>query len=153
MKYWLTAFICLFAAAAASAAEPTVLTPADTKALIAPPGKGVRIVALWSLDCAYCEENLAALLAFQRSHADVELVFVATDPIGEKAALEARLKAAKLDAVPSRAYADATPERLNFLIDPTWGGETPRTLAIKADGTREAVSGALDAGRIATLVD
>ncbi|MDQ0011245.1 hypothetical protein J2T07_003455 [Luteibacter jiangsuensis] len=152
MRYWLAALICLVASAA-SAAIPTVLTPFDTKALVAPPGKGVRIVALWSLDCAYCEENLAALLAFQRSHADVELIFVATDPVSERAALEARLKAASLDAVPSRAYADATPERINFLIDPTWGGETPRTLAIKADGTRKAMSGALDAGRIAKLVD
>lgn len=152
MKYWLATLICLFAATA-SATVPTVLTPADTKALIAPPGRGVRIVALWSLDCAYCEENLAALLAFQRSHADVELVFVATDPIGQRAALEARLKVAKLDTVPSRAYADATPERINFLIDPAWGGETPRTLAIKADGTRKGVSGALDAERIAKLVD
>ena len=30
---------------------------------------------------------------------------------------------------------------------------SPRTLVVKADGSRKAVSGALDAGRIARLMD
>jgi hypothetical protein len=136
----------------AIAAAPTAFTPADVKALVAPPAKGVRIVALWALDCAYCEENLSALATWQRQHADVDLVFVATDAIGQRDALSARLKAAGLDSVPSRAYAEATPDRINYLIDPQWGGETPRTLVIRADGTRKAFSGALSAERISRLV-
>ena len=143
---------CAFALPAFAAA-PVVLTPDGTKALVSPPAKGARVLALWSLDCAYCEENLSALRAYQRTHGDIELIFVATDPIEQREALEGRLQAARLDDVTSRAYADATPDRLNFLIDPTWGGETPRTLVIKADGTRKAVSGALDSARIATLMD
>ncbi|APG02730.1 hypothetical protein BJI69_01600 [Luteibacter rhizovicinus DSM 16549] len=134
------------------AAAPVAFTPADVKALVAPPAKGVRMVALWALDCAYCEENLSALATWQREHADVDLVFVATDSIGQRDALSARLKAAGLDGVPSRAYADATPDRINYLIDPQWGGETPRTLVIRADGTRKAFSGALSSERIASLV-
>lgn len=136
----------------AIAAPPTAFTPADVKALVAPPAKGVRILALWALDCAYCEENLSALATWQRQHADVDLVFVATDSIGQRDALSARLKAAGLDSVPSRAYAEATPDRMNYLIDPQWGGETPRTLVIRADGTRKAFSGALSAERISRLV-
>jgi len=136
----------------AIAAAPTALTPADVKALVAPPAKGVRILALWALDCAYCEENLSALATWQRQHADIDLVFVATDAIGQRDALSARLKAAGLDSVPSRAYAEATPDRINYLIDPEWGGETPRTLVIRADGTRKAFSGALSAERISLLV-
>lgn len=139
--------------APAYAAPPTALSAADVKALVAPPVKGIRIVALWALDCAYCEENLSALATYQRSHPDVDLVFVATDAIGQRDALEARLKAATLDGVPSRAYADATPDRINYTIDPEWGGETPRTLAIRADGTRKAVSGALTSERLAKLLD
>lgn len=135
------------------APAPVALAPADVKALVAPPAKGVRIVALWALDCAYCEENLSALAAWQRQHANVDLVFVATDSIGQRDVLSARLKAAKLDTVPSRAYAEATPDRINYLIDPNWGGETPRTLVIRADGTRKAFSGGLDASKIAKLVD
>ena len=137
----------------AFAAPPVALAPADVKALVAPPAKGVRIVALWALDCAYCEENLSALAAWQQKHADVDLVFVATDSIGQRDVLAARLKAAHLDNVPSRAYADATPDRINYLIDASWGGETPRTLVIRADGTRKAFSGALGVERISELVD
>ena len=136
----------------AFAAPPVALAPAEVNALVAPPAAGVRIVALWALDCAYCEENLSALATWQRQHADVDLVFVATDSIGQRDALGARLKAAGLDAVPSRAYADATPDRINYLIDANWGGETPRTLVIRADGTRKAFSGALSPERIADLM-
>jgi hypothetical protein len=137
----------------AFAAPPVALGPADVKTLVAPPAKGVRVVALWALDCAYCEENLSALAKWQRQHADVDLVFVATDSIGQRELLSTRLKAAGLDAVPSRAYADATPDRINYLIDPAWGGETPRTLVIRADGTRRAFSGALNVERIASLMN
>lgn len=152
MRRWPLTLMCLMALPAL-AGSPSVLLPADAQALVEPPAKGARIVALWSLDCAYCEQNLAALRDYQRGHRDVDLVFVATDPMEQRDALHARLKAARLDDVPLRAYADATPDRINFLIDPTWGGETPRTLVIKADGSRKAVSGALDAGRIASLMD
>ncbi|NID15512.1 TlpA family protein disulfide reductase [Luteibacter yeojuensis] len=141
-----------YCALAAHAAAPVALGTGDVEALLATPAKGVRVVGIWSLDCAYCEQNLSALLAYQRAHADVDLVFVATDPVTRADALESRLKAAKLDSVPSRAYAESMPDRLNFLIDPAWGGETPRTLVIKADGTRRAFSGALDAKRIEKLM-
>jgi hypothetical protein len=137
----------------AFAAPPVAIAATDVKDLVAAPAKGVRIVALWALDCAYCEENLSALATWQRQHANVDLVFVATDSIGQRDVVAARLKAAGLDSVPARAYADATPDRINYLIDPNWGGETPRTLVIRADGTRKAFSGALSAERIASLTN
>lgn len=140
-------------ASPAWAATPQPLRPTDVATLVAPPTQGTRVIALWSLDCAYCEQNLAALLAYHRTHPDTDLVFVATDTIDQATALTARLKAAKLDAVPSRAYADATPDRINYLIDPNWGGETPRTIAIRADGSRKAISGALDAARVVKLLE
>ena len=142
----------LFLAMPAFAAPPVALGTADVEALLAVPAKGVRVIAIWSLDCAYCEQNLSALRDYQRAHAGVDLLFIATDPMSQSAALEQRLKKAKLDDVPSRAYAESTPDRINFLIDPAWGGETPRTLMIKADGTRRALSGALDAVRITKLL-
>ena len=146
-------FACaLSLAMPAFAAPPVALGTADVEALLAVPAKGARIIAIWSLDCAYCEQNLSALRTYQRAHADVDLLFVATDPMSQSAALERRLKMAKLDDVPSRAYAESTPDRINFLLDQTWGGETPRTLVIKADGTRRAASGALDTARIAKLL-
>ena len=113
-------------------------------ALLKPPAHGERIIALWALDCAYCEPNLEALAKLQRAHPrDIELVIVTTDSIGRRQAIEARLQRMKMDGYPNRAYAEATTERLNFLLDPSWGGETPRVLVIRADGSRLGISGEL----------
>jgi len=144
-------------AGAATAAPPRVvpLAAGDVPALLQPPGQGQRIIALWALDCVYCEPALRALAALQKAHPDtVELVTVATDSVAEADRIAARLDAAGLAAVPARAYAEATPDRLDFLIDPDWGGETPRTLVIRADGTRTALSGRLgpeQLDRLATM--
>jgi hypothetical protein len=120
------------------------LSAADVPALLKAPAHGERIIALWALDCAYCEPNLEALAALQRANPhDIELIIVTTDSIALRAAIEARLRSMKMDAYPARAYAEASPERINFLLDPQWGGETPRVLVIRADGSRRGISGAL----------
>jgi len=131
--------------ALAHAASLTALSAGDVPALLKPPAHGERIVAIWALDCAYCEANMQALAKLQRAHPhEIELVTVATDDIAQqRTALAQRLHVAGMDAYPARAYAAATPERLDYLIDPDWGGETPRTLVIRADGTRTGISGAL----------
>ena len=126
------------------AASLQPLSAADVPALLKPPARGERIIALWALDCAYCESNLQALDKLQRAHPDdIELVVVATDSMEQRDAIQARLHAMKMDAHPSLAYAEASPERINFLLDPRWGGETPRVLLIRADGSRLGISGAL----------
>jgi hypothetical protein len=57
----------------------------------------------------------------------------------------------KMTTYPARAYAEASPERLNFLLDPNWGGETPRVLVIRADGSRQGISGELTAPQLQKL--
>jgi hypothetical protein len=143
MKYLLLAFALLLPSLSmASSLQP--LTAADVPALLKAPAHGERVIALWALDCAYCEPNLEALAALQRANPhDIELIIVTTDSIALRAAIEARLRSMKMDAYPARAYAEASPERINFLLDPQWGGETPRVLVIRADGSRRGISGAL----------
>ena len=137
----------------ASAASLQPLAAADVAALLQPPSHGARIIALWSLDCAYCEPNLEALATLQRAHpADIELVTVTTDSIGMRTGIEARLHKMKMDVYPARAYAEASPERINFLIDQSWGGETPRVLVIRANGSRLAISGALTPAQLRKLL-
>ncbi|GAA0695336.1 hypothetical protein [Dyella marensis] len=144
--------LCLALPFAAQAGAPVALTAEDVPALLKPPAHGVRVLALWGLDCAYCESNLQALQKLQRAHPrEIELIAVATDSVAENAALEQRLHAAGVDMLPSRAYADATPERINYLIDPNWGGELPRTLIIRADGSRKGISGQLTPEKLATI--
>jgi len=143
MKYLLFACAMLLPSLSmASSLQP--LTAAEVPALLRAPAHGERIIALWALDCAYCEPNLDLLDKLQRSHPDdVELIIVATDSIEQREAIEARLRQMKMDVHPIRAYAEASPERINFLLDPQWGGETPRVLVIRADGSRLGISGAL----------
>jgi len=128
----------------ARAAPLEPLSAADVPALVKPPARGERIIALWALDCAYCEPNLAALVKLQRAHPhDIRLVLVATDGPAMRGTVAARLEHMHMTDYPARLYAEPNPERIDFLIDPDWGGETPRTLVIRADGTRVAVSGEL----------
>ena len=143
MKRLLLALVLLLPSIAmAGSLQP--LTATEAPALLKPPARGERIIALWALDCAYCEPNLEALAAVQRAHPhEIELLTVTTDSIGQRVAIEARLRSMKMDGYPSRAYAEASPEQINFLLDPSWGGETPRVLVIRADGSRLGISGAL----------
>jgi hypothetical protein len=128
------------------------LAATDVPALLQPPAHGKRIIALWALDCAYCESNLEALATLQRAHPDeTELVIVATDSITQARAIETRLQHMKMDVYPTRAYAEASPEHINFLLDPDWGGETPRVLLIRADGSRLGISGALTPAQLQKL--
>jgi hypothetical protein len=128
------------------------LTAAQVPDLLQPPAHGERIIALWALDCAYCEPNLEALAALQRAHPhDIELLTVTTDSIEQRDAIEARLRSMKMDRYPARAYAEASPEQINFLLDPDWGGETPRVLVIRADGGRLGISGALTPAQLQKL--
>lgn len=143
MRYWF-AVLLLSVCAAAHADSLRPLHAADIPALLAPPARGERLIALWALDCAYCEPNLQALAQLQRAHpGTIQLVTVATDDVDLRQPIEARLHAAGMDAWPAYAYADATPERTNYLLDPGWGGETPRVLVVRADGTRQGYSGEL----------
>lgn len=151
MKYLLFACAMLLPSLSmASSLQP--LTAAEVPALLRAPAHGERIIALWALDCAYCEPNLDLLDKLQRSKPDdVELIIVATDSIEQREAIEARLRQMKMDVHPIRAYAEASPERINFLLDPQWGGETPRVLVIRADGSRLGISGALTPAQMKDL--
>jgi hypothetical protein len=142
MKHLLAFLLLIPAIASATSLQP--LSATDVPALLQPPAHGERIIAIWALDCAYCEPNLEALATLQRAHPQsIELITVTTDDIAQGPAIEARLRRMKMDTYPARAYAEASPERINFLLDPGWGGETPRILVIRADGSRTGISGAL----------
>jgi hypothetical protein len=152
MKRLLLALICLLpATTVAGSLQP--LTATEVPTLLQPPPHGVRIIALWSLDCAYCEPNLEALASLQRAHPhEIELQVVTTDSLEQREAIETRLHQMKLDGYRARAYAEASPERIDFLLDPYWGGETPRVLVIRADGSRLGISGALTPAQLQRLL-
>lgn len=153
MKRWWLASLLLLLPTLACAGSLQPLAAADVAALLKPPAHGERIFAIWALDCAYCEPNLKALAALKAAHPKtIELITVATDSIDQRAAIEARLQQAGMDVHTAFAYAEASPEHLNFLLDPSWGGETPRVLVIRADGSRLGISGELTGPQLAKLL-
>src|SRR5690606_19476482 len=81
----LAAAVLLLALASVAVAAPPRVAPlaaADVPTLLQPPARGARIIALWALDCVYCEPTLRALAALQEAHPEtVELVTVATDSV------------------------------------------------------------------------
>lgn len=149
----IVATLLLLASGPVFAAGVQPLGAQQVAQLVAPPAHGERIIMFWALSCAYCEPNMKALAKLQRAHPQaIEFVTVATDDIRvHRADIEENLRDVGTAGYPAWAYAEATPERLNFLIDPEWGGETPRTLVVLADGRRSAVSGELTAAELGQL--
>lgn len=112
--------------AAAAPLEP--LTAGDITTLLEPPARGVRVIELWALYCTYCETNLRAVAELGATGEDVQAVTVNTDRNVPEEAILKRLRSARATGVPARAYAGTSVQRLNYLIDPHWGGELPYTV-------------------------
>lgn len=148
-----TLLLAAWAPAFAAAAGVQPLGAEQVAQLVAAPAHGERIIMFWALSCAYCEPNMEALAKLQRAHPrDIEFATVATDDIRHYGpAIERRLRDAGMADYPAWAYTEAAPQRLNFLIDPDWGGETPRTLVVLENGERAALSGRLTAAELAQL--
>lgn len=141
--------LAIAAAAFAHGITVAPLGPAQIPELLNPPAHGERIIMLWALDCAYCAPNMQALAKLQRTHPKrIQLVTVATDNIALRGKLAEHLAAAGMQGYPAHAYTESSPARINFLIDPQWGGELPRTIVIRADGSHVALSGELTAAQI-----
>lgn len=148
---WLSLLVCSGAGAGQARVQP--LTAADVAGLVTAPEQGSRILMLWSLACMYCEPNMQALARLQRAHPELlSLVTVSTDDVSKHAdEIADRLQAAGMAEYPARAYAAPVPQRINYLIDPTWGGELPRTVILHADGSRQAVSGLLTSEQLQNI--
>jgi thiol-disulfide isomerase/thioredoxin len=101
------------------------------------------VLALWSLTCSHCQEELVQLGALQRRHPQLNVVLISTDTPEDADALTANLARHGLARAEAWVYADAFAERLRFEIDPRWGGELPRTYFFDRAHAVTACSGAL----------
>ena len=103
------------------------------------------VLILWSLDCEYCQASLQALSREKRTHKDLRVVTLSTDPAGDpQAAALMRQRLAGLDmAGDAWAFGAAPAEQLRYIIDPKWHGEMPRSYWFDAQGGKLAYSGVL----------
>ena len=100
------------------------------------------IIALWSLDCPSCFEELAMLSKAYRQR-PFNLVLISIDGIESKQEVETVLKKYQLDKVDNWLFAEYADAALRYEIDPLWYGELPRSYFFDKTHQREGVSGVL----------
>ncbi|MEW6313986.1 MAG: TlpA family protein disulfide reductase [Pseudomonadota bacterium] len=101
------------------------------------------VLALWSLDCAHCRDDLALLGKLQAKYRKIKVVLVATDAPARQREIQAVARQYRLHRAESWVFADSFVERLRYEIDPQWYGELPRTYFFDTHGQATAVSGKL----------
>jgi len=135
--------LALLAGSAAQAAEPRPFVAGSMQQIRAAHAGRPFVLALWSLTCSHCQEELAQLGALQRRHPQLDVVLISTDTPDDTEALTATLARHGLARAESWVYADTFTERLRHEIDPRWGGELPRTYFFDRAHAVTARSGAL----------
>lgn len=152
----LLSLACVLAAGAtAAAAGDEVVRPFVSGSLqkIAGERQGKPfILALWSVTCTHCPEELRALGRLKQANPGLDVVLVSTDDPEEAPRTREIARRFGLEAAPQWVFADAAPERLRFEIDRKWYGELPRTLFYDRNHKVEAVSGLVPAERLARWV-
>jgi thiol-disulfide isomerase/thioredoxin len=106
------------------------------------------VLALWSLTCPPCQDELAMLGEVFNDDPACDLVLVSTDTPEDAAAIARTLARYRLERAAAWVFADAFTERLRYAIDRRWQGELPRTYLYGADGSVTAVSGRLSRRRL-----
>lgn len=112
------------------------------------------VVHFWGLTCAPCLVEMPQWGKLLAERADLRLILVAADPVPQDPARVTEMLARSgLDTTESWAFADRFNERLRYEIDPTWGGELPRTVLIGRDGKATVLPGVADLAEVRAWLD
>lgn len=111
------------------------------------------ILAFWSVDCAYCADDLKLLGNVVRQHPEIALVTVCTDSAEMTPRAQKMLDDVKLPAHRTWQFSEPDVERLRYNIDKRWYGELPRTYFYDAGHQVKAVSGSPDAQWLAAWLE
>lgn len=106
------------------------------------------VMVIWSMDCAYCFEELGELGSMLKRQPALPLVLLSADDISLADEAGELLARAGLASVPGYMFADSFVERLRYEIDPLWHGELPRNYLVSANGERMAITGPLKPDRL-----
>ncbi|MGD9583977.1 MAG: TlpA family protein disulfide reductase [Lysobacterales bacterium] len=141
--------LCVYSAAHADSPAPDA---AGLRAFQTDSVKAIReslsgqpfVMALWSVYCEPCREELETLQRFKAAYPQVAVVLIATDPPEDDAAIRAAMADFDLSGMQTWAFADAFAEPLRYAVDPRWRGELPRTYLFDEQHRSSAVSGRVD---------
>ncbi len=107
------------------------------------------VLALWSVYCEPCRDELALLGRFKAANPSLSVILVAADPPEDAPSIASVLSQFDLAGIEHWSFADAFVEPMRYAIDPRWRGELPRTYLFDADHNAKAVAGRLDAEALA----
>lgn len=102
------------------------------------------ILALWSVDCVHCREDLDLLATAAARYSTVDIVLIAVDEAARLDEIQTALQSHHIGKAVAWIFADSFTERLRYEIDSQWYGELPRTYFYAADGSRLSISGKLN---------
>ena len=111
------------------------------------------ILALWSLSCPHCPDDLALFGKLLKKYPALDVVLISTDTPQDIPAISATLARHRLEHAEAWVFADAFTERLRYAIDRQWQGELPRTYLYSADGALRAISGKLTASQLRPWIE
>ena len=135
--------LCLLGVLPAQAEALRPFVAGSAQALRAARADRPFVLALWSLTCSHCQEELALLGRLRVKYPALDVVLVSTDAPEDAAALGATLARHGLTRTEAWVFADPFTEILRQEIDPRWSGELPRTYLHNRDRSVRAVSGRL----------
>lgn len=110
------------------------------------------LVALWSLDCPPCMQELEMLSRVHQEYPDFKIVLINTDGVEANDDAESLLVSFRLDSVDSWIFSSQQTEKLRFSIDPQWYGELPRSYLYR-DNKRRGHSGLMDEDQLQDWLD
>lgn len=111
------------------------------------------VLALWSLSCPHCPQDLALFGELAKKYPKLDVVLVSTDTPQDMPAITTVLARHRLEQAEAWVFADAFSERLRYAIDRQWRGELPRTYLYSADGTVRGISGKLTASQLQPWIE
>jgi len=137
-----TIFLC------GNAAHAGVLKPfgMSSRASIEQAHKGQAIIlSFWSIDCAYCLDELSELAKVVAKHPKIQWVLVNVDGLDSNQEIIKTLKKIPIENAELWQFAESDEERLRFNVDKSWYGELPRTYFYDTQHQVKAFSGTPDA--------
>jgi thiol-disulfide isomerase/thioredoxin len=150
-RIWISALLLAAICTGAHAGErnqPQPFVRGSLQKIVDSNSNSPLIVNFWSIDCAYCQQELALLSKLARTHPRWSIVLVSADAPEQADAASSLLRKHGFDPASTWIFADDYVERLRFDVDRRWHGELPRTYLYVAGKPVYAVSGKLSAERI-----
>jgi hypothetical protein len=118
----------------------------DSRAVIEHAHSGQPFVlAFWSVDCAYCGDEIKQLGLLIHQYPSIRLILVNTDN-SEMVIAASEVLNRHLVKTPAERWMfdDSGNDRLYFSVDKQWRGELPRTYFYDATGKFKSITGQVD---------